>query len=145
MISELMIGDGTAHVLDVGCGSGYQTAILSLLSAHVIAVERIDELAEAAQSRLKRLGYENVEVVRASDEVLGCPERGPYDAIIVGASAPDVPQSLVDQLKPNGRLVIPVGTRRKQRVATAVRTNEGVKVKYGVECVFVPLIGPEAW
>ena len=145
MISELGIVDGTSHVLDVGCGSGYQTAILSLLAGDVVGVERIGELADTARDRLIRLGYKNVEVVEASDEVLGCPERGPYDAIIVGASAPEVPQSLVDQLKPDGRMVIPVGTRRRQRVATVTRTDDGLDVKYGVECVFVPLIGPEAW
>ena len=145
MISELGLEPGASRVLDVGCGSGYQAAILSLLASQVVAVERIGGLADAAHYRLKRLGYENVEVVEASDEVLGCPERGPYDAIVVGASAPEVPQSLVDQLKLHRRMVIPVGTRRRQRVATVVRTDEGFDVSYGVECVFVPLIGPEAW
>lgn len=145
MISELGIADGTSHVLDVGCGSGYQSAILSLLAGNVVAVERIGELADTARERLMRLGYKNVEVVEASDEVLGYPERGPYDAIIVGASAPEIPQSLVDQLKPDGRMVIPVGIRRRQRVATINRIADGLDVKYGVECVFVPLIGPEAW
>lgn len=145
MISELRIADGTSHILDVGCGSGYQSAILSLLAGDVVAVERIVELADAARSRLKRLGYDNIEVVQASDEVLGCPERGPYDGIIVGASVPEVPQTLVDQLKPLGRMVIPVGTRRRQRVATVIRTDDGFEASYGVACVFVPLIGPEAW
>ena len=145
MISELGLATGASRVLDVGCGSGYQSAILSQLADHVVTVERIGELADAARDRLMRLGYENVEVVQASDEVLGCPERGPYDAIIVGASAPEVPQSLVDQLKPHGRMVIPVGTRRRQRVATVIRADDGFEVKWGVECVFVPLIGPGAW
>lgn len=145
MISELGLSGNTDRVLDVGCGSGYQAAILSLLANRVVAVERIGELADVARDRLTRLGYQNAEVVAASDDVLGCPEHGPYDAIIVGASAPEVPPSLVAQLKPSGRMVIPVGTRRRQRVATVVRTNESFKVKYGVECVFVPLIGPEAW
>lgn len=145
MISELGLAENAHRVLDVGCGSGYQAAILSLLAKQVITVERISELADAAQDRLMRLGYQNAEVVAASDEVLGCPERGPYDAIIVGASAPEVPPSLVDQLQPKGRMVIPVGTRQRQRVATVIRTDEGFEVKYGVECVFVPLIGPEAW
>ena len=145
MISELGLATDASRVLDVGCGSGYQTAILSLLAEHVVAVERIDELGDAARVRLARLGYHNIEVVPASNDVLGCPELGPYDGIIVGASAPDVPQSLVDQLKPGGRMVIPVGTRQRQRVATITRTNDGVDVSYGVECVFVPLIGPEAW
>ncbi len=145
MISELGLASGADRVLDIGCGSGYQAAILSLLANQVVTVERIGELADAARYRLRRLGYENVEVVEASDEVLGCRERGPYDAIIVGASAPEVPRSLVDQLKPHGRMVIPVGTRRRQRVATVIRTDDGFEAKYGVECVFVPLIGPDAW
>ena len=145
MISELNISDKSSCVLDVGCGSGYQAAILSLLTSKVISVERIVALADAARTRLMRLGYENVQVIYASKDHLGYPEAGPYDAIIVGASVPDVPQSLVAQLKVGGRMVIPIGRIRHQRVATIVRTETGIEEIYGLDCVFVPLIGPDAW
>ena len=145
MISELALTPNASLVLDVGCGSGYQTAILSLLAEKVIAVERIEALAESARSRLARLGYHNVEVVLASENTLGYPDAAPYDAIIVGAGVPSVPKSLVEQLKIGARLVIPVGQRGRQEVATVTRTEDDFEVRYGVACVFVPLIGPEAW
>ena len=145
MISELKLAGGHFRVLDVGCGSGYQAAILSRLAEQVITVERIAELAARANNRLARLGYENIDVVLASDEQLGYPLAAPYDAIIVGASAPKVPQSLVSQLKIGARLVIPIGPRRQQRLAVVTRTTDDYEIRYSVSCVFVPLIGPEAW
>ena len=145
MVTELQIPSNFANVLDVGCGSGYQAAILSVLAERVIAVERIVELTVAARIRLSRLGYDNVEVVLASEDTLGYPQAAPYDAIIVGASVPDIPSRLVKQLKLNGKMVIPVGRRRRQRLATVTRTGDDFDVRYGLECVFVPLIGPEAW
>ncbi len=145
MISELRLKDEHARVLDVGCGSGYQAAILSQLAERVVTVERIAELAEAAAERLSRLGCHNIDVVLASDDVLGYPLAAPYDAIIVGASAPKVPQSLVSQLKIGARMIIPIGPSRQQRLAIVTRTRDDFDVQYGVSCVFVPLIGPEAW
>ena len=145
MISELKIPDKSSRVLDVGCGSGYQAAILSLLAKEVISVERIVTLADTARTRLTRLGYTNVQVVYASEDHIGYPEAGPYDAVIVGASVPEVPQTLVAQLKVGGRMVIPIGRIRHQRVATIVKTETGINVNYGLDCVFVPLIGPDAW
>ena len=145
MISELRLSARTARVLDVGCGSGYQAAILSRLAEKVYAVERIAELADAARRRLVLLGYDNIEVVPASDEVLGHPPAAPYDAIIVGASVPRIPPSLIDQLKLDGRLVVPVGSRRRQRVFTVTKRADDLEIRSGMECVFVPLIGPEAW
>ena len=145
MISELRLSDPTVRVLDVGCGSGYQAAILSRLVEKVYAVERLPELADTARSRLERLGYDNVEVMLASDEVLGYPAAAPYDGIVAGASVPQVPTSLVGQLKLGGRLVIPIGTRRHQRVFTLTKKDDDLEVRGGVECVFVSLIGPEAW
>ncbi len=147
MISELKLSREATRVLDLGAGSGYQSAILSLLAETVIAVERIPSLAESASNRLSTLGYSNVEVKLARDDVLGFPECAPYDAIIVGASAPEVPPSLIAQLAPGARLVMPVGRSRPQRLATVTRTHKGngFKTRLGVEVVFVPLIGPEAW
>ena len=145
MISELRLKDDSARVLDVGCGSGYQAAILSLLAQRVISVERIPDLADAAGGRLSRLGYDNVSVVTASGDTLGYPIAAPYDAIIVGASAPEVPSSLVSQLKIGARLVIPIGASRQQRLAIVTRTEDDYDVRFSVSCVFVPLIGPEAW
>ena len=145
MISKLRLTNDIARVLDVGCGSGYQAAILSLLAAEVVTVERVPALVTAARSRLAVLNYGNVDVVCASDEHLGYPDRSPYDAIIVGAGVPAIPQSLLAQLKDGGRMVIPVGQRRRQRVATVVKCGDDVEVDFGLDCVFVPLIGPEAW
>ena len=145
MISNLQLTKSTSRVLDVGCGSGYQAAVLSLLVREVVTVERILALADAARVRLARLGYANVQVVYASDDQLGYQEGGPYDAIIVGASVPEIPQSLVAQLKRGGRMVIPVGQIRRQRIATVIKGAASIEVNYGLDCVFVPLIGPEAW
>ena len=145
MISELCLPINAQRVLDVGCGSGYQAAILSKLTEKVVSVERIADLGNAARARLSRLGYENIEVVMASEDVLGHPSEAPYDAIIVGASVLKVPSSLVSQLKLGARMVIPVGPIGQQRVATVTRQQEDFDVRYGVSCVFVPLIGPEAW
>ena len=145
MISQLRLAGDQSRVLDVGCGSGYQAAILSRLCVQVISVERIADLAEAASERLSRLGYMNIKVTLASDECLGYPPAAPYDAIIVGASAPKVPMGLVSQLEIGARLVIPIGERRQQRLAVVTRTQDHYDVSYGVSCVFVPLIGPGAW
>lgn len=145
MISKLRLPVNSQRVLDVGCGSGYQAAILSKLAEKVISVERIADLANAARARLSRLGYENIEVVMASEDVLGHPSEAPYDAIIVGASVPQIPDSLVSQLKLGARMVVPVGPIGRQRVATVTRQQDDFDVRYGVSCVFVPLIGPEAW
>ncbi len=145
MISSLRLPIGNERVLDVGCGSGYQAAILSLLAKEVVAVERVPELLTQARSRLAKLGYSNVSVVAAPEDCLGFPSGSPYDAIIVGASVPAIPQSLLEQLKDGGRMVIPVGEKKRQRVATVVKRGTEFEIEFGLDCVFVPLIGPEAW
>ena len=145
MIRELGLR-GHESVLEVGAGSGYQAAILSVLvpQGRVVTVELIPVLAERAGTLLKDLGYENVEVNLAGP-ALGCPERGPFDAIIVSAASPKLPEFLVSQLAVGGRLVIPVGTLDQQELVFASRTDEGLSVRMLGPCRFVPLIGREAF
>jgi protein-L-isoaspartate(D-aspartate) O-methyltransferase len=131
---------GEERVLDVGTGSGYQAAVLAELAAEVVTVERVPELAEQARRTLARAGYERVEV-RVGDGTLGVPERAPFQGIAVAAAAPAVPQALYDQLDEGGRLVVPVGSRRDQRLQLIVRGLEGPDVAASVPCRFVPLLG----
>ncbi|MBI2872807.1 MAG: protein-L-isoaspartate(D-aspartate) O-methyltransferase [Chloroflexi bacterium] len=131
-------------VLEVGTGSGYQAAILSLLARRVITVERVSSLADAARARLEWLRRHNVKVVPAG-ETLGCPEEAPFDCIIVAAGAPHLPGELVGQLAPGGRMVIPIGSRYEQNLTQVIRTQEGISVHTLWPCRFVPLIGKGAW
>jgi protein-L-isoaspartate(D-aspartate) O-methyltransferase len=136
---------GDEKVLEVGTGSGYQAALLSLLAREVVTVERVPELADSAERRLRTLSYANVRVFIAGEE-LGWPAQAPYDAIIVTAGAPVVPRSLLDQLAMNGRLVAPVGGRRVQQLVRATNTDRGVTIERLGECRFVPLIAEkEGW
>ncbi|HEY7019227.1 MAG TPA: protein-L-isoaspartate(D-aspartate) O-methyltransferase [Gaiellaceae bacterium] len=132
------------RVLDVGTGSGYQAAVLAELGAEVVTIERIPELAETARAALGVAGYDRVEVV-VGDGTLGVPERAPFDAIAVGAAAPGFPQTLYDQLRPRGRLAVPVGGQRTQRLELIVRSPEGPAVVHSVPCRFVPLVGEEGF
>jgi len=136
--------EGTEKALDVGAGSGYQTALLSVLCREVIGIERIPLLAERAAHRLKELGYQNARIV-VGDGTLGYEEEAPYDAIIVGAGAPEVPQPLIDQLAVGGRLVIPVGDRYLQHLVTVTKGTRGTVTHDGIGCVFVPLLGEHGW
>ncbi|MBI4202020.1 MAG: protein-L-isoaspartate(D-aspartate) O-methyltransferase [Chloroflexi bacterium] len=134
----------TDKVLEVGAGSGYQAALLSLLAREVVSTERIPALAESAVPRLADLGCANVQV-RQAGEVLGCPEEAPYDAIIVAAGSPILPQVLIDQLVEGGRLLIPVGSRQEQQLMKVTKTREGFYVQLLGPCRFVALVGPGAW
>lgn len=144
MMVQALLLKGDEKVLEVGTGSGYQAAILSLLARQVVTVERLPELADAAAKRLNRLGYANVDV-HVVDDVLGWPEDGPYDAIVVAAAAPEVPLSLLNQLSQGGRLVIPVGGRNTQELVQIVKTAEGAQRHNLGPCRFVPLLGRSAW
>jgi protein-L-isoaspartate(D-aspartate) O-methyltransferase len=145
MMTQALRLQGDEKVLEVGAGSGYQAAVLSLLAREVLTVERVPELAEVAATRLRELGYANVRVLLAG-EALGWPQEAPYDAIIVTAGAPVVPRSLVDQLAMNGRLVVPVGGRRVQQLVRGTKTDIGLTIERLGECRFVPLIAAkEGW
>jgi protein-L-isoaspartate(D-aspartate) O-methyltransferase len=133
------------RVLDVGAGSGYQAAVLAELAADVHAIERLPELAEQARRNLAAAGYADRVEVHVGDGTRGLPEHAPFAAIAVAAAAPDLPPSLYDQLEPNGRLVLPVGTRSEQRLEVVVRSPEGPAVIRSVPCRFVPLLGEEGF
>jgi protein-L-isoaspartate(D-aspartate) O-methyltransferase len=132
------------RVLEVGTGSGYQAAVLSLLAAEVVTVERVPELTATARERLQRLGFLNVRVMQAT-EALGWPPLAPYDAVLVAAAAPALPQSLVAQLAEGGRMVAPVGGRGGQMLLRVVRAGGAVETEELGYCRFVPLIGEDAW
>jgi protein-L-isoaspartate(D-aspartate) O-methyltransferase len=135
---------GSERVLEIGTGSGYQTAILAELAQEVITVERLPELAESSEQTLKKMGYTNI-TVHVSGEMLGWPEEAPYDAIIVTAGAPEIPPELISQLKINGILVIPVGSRYLQELYKVIRQEKENKVINLGGCRFVSLIGKGAW
>ena len=143
-ICEALDLRGRERVLDVGTGSGYQAAVLAELAAEVFTIERIPELAALARANLEAAGYGNVDV-HVGDGTLGLPERAPFDAIAVAAAVPDLPQTLYDQLRPRGRIVLPVGSRRAQELQVIVRSPEGPAVLRSVPCRFVPLVGEEGF
>jgi protein-L-isoaspartate(D-aspartate) O-methyltransferase len=133
------------RVLEIGAGSGYQTALLAELASQVFAVERYASLADAAGKMLERLGYRNVKII-AGDGSLGFPEAAPFDAIIVCAAAPRVPPALTEQLARGGRLVVPVGDSQQQVVQLVQRDQEGnISARTLEGCRFVPLIGQQGF
>ncbi len=124
-------------VLEIGAGSGYQTAILSLLAREVYAIEMVSSLAELAQLRLKDLGYKNVRI-KIGDGYFGWAEHAPYDAILITAAAERVPQRLVDQLALNGRLIMPLGSLFEQQLVRLIKTETGLKKELLNPVLFVP-------
>jgi protein-L-isoaspartate(D-aspartate) O-methyltransferase len=133
------------RVLEVGAGSGYQTALLAELASQVFAVERYASLTEAARNALDKLGYHNAKVV-TGDGSLGFPEAAPFDAIIVSAASPRIPPALAEQLAPGGRLVIPVGDAEQQLLQLVQRNADGrTSVRTLEGCRFVPLIGQQGF
>jgi protein-L-isoaspartate(D-aspartate) O-methyltransferase len=133
------------RVLEIGTGSGYAAAVLSVIAAEVYTIERLQELAESARRRLAELGYSNVHV-RYGDGSLGWSAHAPYDAIIATASGPDVPTALLEQLAIGGRLVMPIGKLDHQRLVRVERTGPERYIREILEpVVFVPLIGAQGW
>lgn len=144
VMTELLEPSGGDRVLEIGTGSGYAAAILSRIVSEVYTVERYEELAETARSRFRRLGYENIHVIQA-DGTLGWPEHAPFDAVLVTAGAPAVPEPLKEQLAVGGRMVIPVGSGRAQELLRIRRTAEGAYEEEDLLSVrFVPLVGAAA-
>jgi len=143
MTSQLRL-QGHERVLEIGTGSGYQTAIVAELALEVMSIERVPDLLLAAKGRLAELGYLNVHLSSANGS-LGWPEHAPYDAILVTAAAPDVPRPLVEQLTPNGRMVLPIGPPDAQMLVAIERRGEHVIHRDLMSCVFVPLLGQYGW
>ena len=132
------------RVLEIGTGSGYQTALLAELAREVWTVERLPALASPAKSRLDALGYSNIRFLVA-DGSLGWPDQAPFDRIVVSAAAPSIPSSLTAQLAPGGRLVIPVGGADTQVLTIVTRTDRGLETSNAGECLFVKLYGQGGW
>jgi protein-L-isoaspartate(D-aspartate) O-methyltransferase len=136
--------DGSELVLEVGTGSGYSAAVLARLAAHVVSIERHDSLARAAAEVLSSLGIGNVELV-VGDGSLGVPQRAPFDAIAVHATAPEAPPALIDQLADGGRLVAPVSGRDTDTLMVIRRAGDRTETAALGPCRFVPLIGEEGF
>lgn len=136
--------DGGERVLEVGTGSGFQTALLALLAGEVYSVERVAPLAERARARLSEMGVDDVHV-RTGDGSRGWPEAAPFDVILVGAAAPSVPGALEEQLAEGGRLVVPVGDGEEQRLLRVRRRDGAVEREEVERSRFVPLVGEQGW
>ena len=144
-MTELLEVNKQSRVLEIGAGSGYQTAVLARVAGQVYAIERIGDLAREAQARIRQLGIYNA-TVKCFDGTLGWSAHGPYDAVLVAAGSPDVPEPLLAQLKTGGHLVMPVGqTRESQLLIRVTRTEEGYETENHGPCAFVPLIGRYGW
>jgi len=144
-MTELLEPDEKSRVLEIGAGSGYQTAVLASLAGRVYAIERIPVLAGEAQERLKKLGFNNV-TLRCADGTNGWEIYSPFDGILVAAGGPIVPEPLLKQLKIGGRIVIPIGQDPKtQNLIRVTRAEKGFHREDFGACAFVPLIGEHGW
>ena len=144
-MTELLEINKVSRVLEIGAGSGYQTAVLSKVAGQVYSIERISDLARGAQARIRELGIYNA-TVKCFDGTMGWAANAPYDGILVAAGGPSIPKPLVAQLKIGGRLVVPVGlTRESQRLVRVIKTQSGSKEEDHGACAFVPLIGQHGW
>lgn len=144
LMSSLLDLSAEDRALEIGTGSGYQTAVLAALAREVFTVERWADLSASALARLAELGCTNVHGI-VGDGTLGWADAAPFEAILVTAGGPHVPQPLLDQLAMGGRLVCPVGGRESQVLHTVTRKPVGFEVRYDTRCMFVPLVGEEGW
>lgn len=142
--SELLEVSRDDRVLEIGAGSGYQTAVLAEIAGQVFALERIPELARDAQNLIRKIGIYNA-TIKCFDGTFGWNEFAPYRGILVAAAAPEIPQTLVSQLSVGGHLLIPVGSEKEQRLLRVTRTEEGFKSEDFGGCQFVKLIGRYGW
>ena len=144
-MTELLEVNSESRVLEIGAGSGYQTAVLAKVAGQVYSIERIASLAREAQARIRQLNIYNA-TVKCFDGTLGWAANAPYDAILVAAGGPSIPEPLIAQLKIGGRLVVPIGdTREAQRLVRVIKTESGYKQEDHGACAFVPLIGQHGW
>jgi len=144
-MTELLELHPQSKVLEIGSGSGYQTAILAKLASKVYAIERVPILVKESQERFQKLQINNVNL-SCADGTLGWQTYAPFDAILVAAGSPNIPQPLLNQLKTNGRLVLPIGENQQtQRLIRVTRNNIGFKTEDFGACAFVPLIGEHGW
>jgi len=144
LMTQCLYLTGLEHVLEVGTGSGYQAAILSKISKMVYTIERFKALADRALKIFEELEIKNVKVI-IGDGTNGLKEYSPYDCIIVTAGAPEIPRSLLDQLKENGKIVIPVGNSFSQDLLLGRKVKGKLKIENYVGCIFVPLVGKYGW
>jgi len=144
LMTQCLSLEGSECILEVGTGSGYQAAILSKLAKMVYTVERLKNLADRAEKIFKELEIKNVKVV-GGDGTNGLKEYSPYDGIIVTAGAPEIPQSLISQLKERGRIVIPVGNSFSQDLLLGKKEKGKLKIQNYGGCIFVPLLGKYGW
>src|SRR5689334_4394926 len=144
LMTSLLELSGQEKVLEVGTGSGYQTAVLAELARRVCSIERLPRLAERARATLEALGYDNV-WVRVGNGTLGWPDQAPFDRIIVTAGGPAVPPPLVQQLAEGGRMVLPVGSADNQVLTIVENVGGEIRTSHQGECKFVKLVGKYAW
>lgn len=143
-MTELLEITKKDRVLEVGAGSGYQTAVLSHVAGLIFSIERIEELARLAKARIRQFGIDNV-ILRCADGSLGWPEQAPYKGILAAAAAPEIPSALVEQLDIGGVLVLPIGTEQNQRLIRVRKTQQGAFAEDHGGVTFVKMIGRQGW
>lgn len=144
LMTELLELEKDEKILEIGTGSGFQTALLAQFSRRVYTIERIKVLSDTSRKRLRDMGYVNI-IFKQGDGSIGWPQHGPFNKIIVTAGAPVLPETLIQQLAIGGRMVIPTGNRDRQDLVLYKKTEKGVEKSIATQVVFVPLIGNQGW